>query len=87
MYRYLPFCRSIQTNNDGLSATWDLAGDPCPVKKQEWAVYSADRQQVIQNTIIEPGAVILLNDSIKTCKHGSKICYWASKVGGATINS
>ena len=66
MYQYFSFCRSFQTHNDGLSATWDLAGDPCPVKKQEWAAYSANREQVIQYTIIEPGTVILLYHSIKT---------------------
>ena len=36
----------FQASLQELSASWDFSGDPCPIKKYEWAIYRIDGQEV-----------------------------------------
>ncbi|XP_022102001.1 uncharacterized protein LOC110985344 [Acanthaster planci] len=36
----------FQTALQELSAAWDFSGDPCPMKKYEWAIYRIDGQEI-----------------------------------------
>ncbi|XP_038050728.1 uncharacterized protein LOC119723897 [Patiria miniata] len=36
----------FQTSLHEMSASWDFSGDPCPMKKYEWAIYRIDEQEI-----------------------------------------
>ncbi|XP_038062441.1 uncharacterized protein LOC119732930 [Patiria miniata] len=36
----------FQTSLHEMSASWDFSGDPCPMKKYEWAIYRIDGQEI-----------------------------------------
>ncbi|KAI0215917.1 hypothetical protein LSAT2_032052 [Lamellibrachia satsuma] len=40
----------FQDHNDGLSAHWDVSGDPCPIEKFEWAIHKFDGTVVLNMT-------------------------------------
>ncbi|KAI0235602.1 hypothetical protein LSAT2_013879 [Lamellibrachia satsuma] len=40
----------FQDHNDGLSAHWDISGDPCPIEKFEWAIHKFDGTVVLNMT-------------------------------------
>ncbi|XP_038050876.1 uncharacterized protein LOC119724026 [Patiria miniata] len=38
--------KDFQTSLREMSASWDFSGDPCPIKKHEWAIYRIDGQEI-----------------------------------------
>ena len=48
-------CREFQDHNDGLSAHWDVSGDPCPIEKFEWAIHKFDGTVVLNMTQLPAG--------------------------------
>ena len=48
-------CSEFQDHNDGLSAHWDVSGDPCPTDKLEWAIHKFDGTVVLKLTELPAG--------------------------------
>ena len=56
VYNHAVFvCSEFQDHNDGLSAHWDVSGDPCPTDKLEWAIHKFDGTVVLKLTELPAG--------------------------------
>ena len=56
VYNHAVFvCSEFQDHNDGLSAHWDVSGDPCPTDKLEWAIHKFDGTVVLGLTELPAG--------------------------------